>query len=177
MFGLVVAIDKPTSEKVVRRCSHLADIAGDPGGGVSHGRHFHFRNSLQALKGRRRRQTDLISIKMLWGHVWIVQRHSEKRSFRKNTFGFGPFDQRVQGGQYPVHFEGVRNPNIGDLPFGNVDQLHWKSNSLFFRTHGQKIFLSREEFFANLAFLDLATLSKLTWACVIAGSEGTRKSG
>ncbi len=177
MFGLVVTIDKPTSEKVVRRRSYFTDIAGNPGGGVSHGRHFQFRHSLHALKGKRRRKTDLISIKMLWGHVRIVHRHSEKNSLRKNILGFGPFDHRLQGGLYPVHFEGIRNPNIGDLPFGNVDQSHWKSSSLFFRTHGEKIFLSREEFFANLAFFDLAAFSKLTWRSVIAGSEGTRKSG
>src|SRR5262249_10264366 len=62
MLRLVVTIDKPTSEKVVRRRSYLTDIAGNPGGGVSHGWHFQFRHSLHALKGKRRRKTDLISI-------------------------------------------------------------------------------------------------------------------
>src|SRR5262244_1579916 len=140
MFGLVVTIDKPTSEKVVRRRSYLTDIAGNLGGGVSHGWHFQFRHSLRALKGKRRRKADL-------------------------------------SGKYPVHFEGIRNPNIGDLPFGNVDQPHWKSSSLFFRTHGEKIFLPREEFFANLALFDLAAFSKLPWRRVVDLSEGTRKSG
>src|SRR5215471_12031130 len=78
MLGLVVTIDKPTSEKIVRRRSYRTDIAGNPGGGVSHGRHFHFRYSLYTVKGKRRRKTDLISIKMLGGHVQIVRRHSEK---------------------------------------------------------------------------------------------------
>src|SRR5215471_3943434 len=171
-----IHIDKPASEKVVRRRSHQTDIAGNPGGGVSHGWHFQFRHSLHALKGKRRGKTDLISIKMLWGHVWIVHRHSEKNCLRKNILGFGPFDHRVESGNNPVHFEGIRNPNIGDLPFGNVDQSHWKSRSLFFRIHVEKIFLCREEFFANLAFLDLAAFSKLTWRSVVRGSEGTRKS-
>src|SRR5262249_54907718 len=177
MLGLVVTIDQPTSEKVVRRCRYPTDIAGNPGGGVSHGWHFQFRYSLHALKGKRRRQTDLISIKMLWGHVWIVHRHSEKNSLRIKTFGFGPFDQCLEGGKYPVHFEGIRNPNIGDLSFGNVDHSHWKSRVLFFRTHGEKIFLCREEFFANLALFDLAAaFSKLTWRSVVDVSEGTRES-
>src|SRR5262245_44148086 len=177
MLGLVVTIDKPTSEKVVRRRSYFTDIAGNPGGGVAHGWHCHFRHSLHALKGKRRRKTDLVSIKMLWGHVWIVHRHSEKSALRKNILGFGPFDHRLEGGKYPVHFEGIRDPNIGDLSFGKVDQSHWKSSSLFFRTHREKIFLSREEFFANLAFFDLAAFSKLVGRSVVAGSEGARKSG
>src|SRR5215472_13376221 len=109
MLGFVVTMDKPTSEKVIRRCSDLTDIAGNPGGGVSHGRHFQFRHSLHALKGRRRRKTDLISIKVLWGHMWIVHRHSEKSSLRKNILGFSPFDHRLEGGKNPFHCEGVRN--------------------------------------------------------------------
>src|SRR5262245_36572264 len=178
MFGLVVTIDQPASEKVVRRRRYLTDIAGNPCGRVSHGRHFQFRYSLPARKGKRRRQTDLVAIKMLWGHVWIVHRHSEKNSLRKNTFGFGPFDHRLEGGKHPVHFEGIRNPNIGDLSFGNVDQSHWKSSSLFFRTHGEQISFGREEFFANLALFDLAAaFSKLTWRSVVELSEGARKSG
>src|SRR5215469_9428127 len=176
MLGLVVTMDKPTSEKVVRRRSNLTDIAGNPGGGVSHGRHFQFRHSLHARKGRRRRKTDLISIKVLRGHVWIVHRHSEKSPLRKNILGFGPFDHRLEGGKHPFHFEGFRNPNIGDLPFGNVHQSHWKSSSLFLRTHGQKIFLCRVEFFANLAVFDLAASSKLSWRSVVARTEGARKS-
>src|SRR5262245_18903167 len=177
MLGLVVTINKPTSEKVVRRRRYLSDIAGNPGSGVPHGWHFQFRHSLHALKGKRRRQTDLISIKMLWGQVWIVHLHSEKSSFRKNTFGFGPFDHRLEGGKYSVHFEGIHNPNIGDLPFGNVDQSHWKSSSLFFRFHGEKISFGREKFFANLAFFDLAAFSKMTRACVVDLPEGARKRG
>src|SRR5262245_38343606 len=176
MLGLVVTIDQPTSEKVVRRCSYHSDITGNPGGGVSHGWHFQFRYSLHALKGKRRRKTDLISIKVLWGHVWIVHRHSEKNSLGKDILGFGPLDHRLEGGNYPIHLESIRNPNIGDLPIGNVDQSHWKRSSLFFRTHGEKIFLCGKEFFANLAFFDLAAFSKLTWRSVVAGSEGTRKS-
>src|SRR5215472_19180274 len=82
MLGLVVTIDKPTSDKVVRRRSYLTDIAGNPGGGVSHGWHFQFRDSLHARKGRRRRKTNLISIKVIWSHVGIVHRHSEKSSLR-----------------------------------------------------------------------------------------------
>src|SRR6476620_10653017 len=121
MLGLVVTIDEPTSEKIVRRCSYHTDIAGNPGGGVSHGWHFQFRDSLLALKGKRRRKTDLISIKMFRGHVGIVHRHSEKNSLIKNILEFGPFDQRLEGGKYPVHFESIRNPNIGDLPLGNVN--------------------------------------------------------
>src|SRR5690242_5213383 len=141
MLGLVIAIDKPTPEKVVRRRSYRTDIAGNPGGGVSHGWHFQLRHSLHAFKRKSRRKTDLVSIKMLWRHVWIVHRHSEKNSLGKNIPGFGPLDQRLEGGNYPIHFEGIRNPNISDLPFGNVDQSHRKSSSLFFRAHGEKIFL------------------------------------
>src|SRR5882724_5040866 len=163
MLGLVVAIDQPAPDKVVRRRSYLTDIAGNPGGGVSHSWHFQFRHSLQALKGKRRRKTDLIAIEMLWGHVWIIHRHSKKNSLGKNILRFGPLDHCLEGGNHPVHFEGIRNPDIGDLPFGNVDQSHWKLSSLFFRTHREKIFLSREEFFANLALFDVAAFSKLTW--------------
>src|SRR5215475_351261 len=177
MLGLVVTIDKPTSDQVVRRRSNLTDIAGNLGGSVPHSWHFQFRYSFPALKGKRRCKTDFISIKVLWGHVWIVHRHSEKNSLRKNILGFGPFDQRLEGCKYPVHFERIRNPNVGDLPFGNVDQTHWKSGSLLFRTHREKIFLTREEFFANLAFFDLAAFSKLTRRSVVAGSESARKSG
>src|SRR5215469_1021052 len=121
MLGLVVTIDKPTSKKVVRRRSYLTDIAGNLGGSVSQGWHFQCRHSFHAFKGKRRCKTDFISIKVLWGYVWIVHRHSEKNCLRKNILGFGPFDHRLESSNYPVHFEGVRNPNIGDLPFGNVD--------------------------------------------------------
>src|ERR1700728_4979842 len=114
---------------------------------------------------------------MLWGHVWIVYSHSEKNSLRKNILGFGPFDHRLEGGKYSVQFEGIRNPNIGDLPFGNVDQSHWKRGPLFFRAHRETIFLFREEFFANLALFDLAAFSKLTGRSVVTGSEGARKRG
>src|SRR5215472_9703449 len=103
MLGLVVTIDKPASEKVVRRRRHLTDIAGNPGGGVSHGRHRQFRHSLYALKGKRRRKTDLISIKRLWGHMWIVHGHPEKGSLQKNVLGFGPFDHRLESGKNPIH--------------------------------------------------------------------------
>src|SRR5215510_9187627 len=99
---------------------------------------------------------------MLWGYVWIVHRHSEKNSLRKNILGFGPFDHRLQGGKDPVSFEGVRNPNIGDLPFRNVDQSHWKRGSLFLRAHREIIVVVIEEFFANLALFNLAVFSKLT---------------
>src|ERR1700692_1185970 len=173
MLGFVGTMDKPISVKVVPSGSYLVDIAGNFYDGVSHGWHFQFRRSFPALEGQRRRKTDLISIKMLWGHVWIVCRHSEKNSLRKNILGFGPLDQCLEGGKYPVQFEGICNPNIGDLPFRNVDQSHWKSSSLFFRAHGETIFLFREEFFANLALFDLAAFSKLTWRSVVAGSEGT----
>src|SRR5215471_11840884 len=64
MLGLVVTMDKPTSEEIVRRRSYRTDIAGNPGGGVSHGWHCQSRYSLHAVKGNRRRKTDLISIKM-----------------------------------------------------------------------------------------------------------------
>src|ERR1700693_5344684 len=154
MLGLVDTIDKPISVKVVPSRSYLMYIAGNLYDGVSHGWHFQFRHSFHALERKRRRKTDLISIKMLWGHVWIVYRHSEKNSLRKNILGFGPFDHCLQSGKCSVQFEGIRNPNIGDLPFGNVDQSHWKRGSLFFRAHGETIFVFREEFFANLAFFD-----------------------
>jgi hypothetical protein len=96
-------------------------------------------------------------------------RHSKKNSLRKNILGFGPFDHCLEGGKYSVQFEGIRNRNVGDLPIGNVDQSHWKGGSLFFRAHGETIFLFREEFFANLALFDLAAFSKLTWRSVVAG--------
>lgn len=34
---------------------------------------------------------------MLWGHVRIVYRHSEKNFLRKNILGFGPFDHCLEG--------------------------------------------------------------------------------
>src|ERR1700693_6319249 len=173
MLGLVDTIDKPISVKVVPSRSYLMYIAGNLYDGVSHGWHFQFRHSFHALERNRRRKTDLISIKMLWGHVRIVCAHSEKNSLRKNILGFGPCDHGLEGGKYSVHFEGVRNPNIGDVPFGNVDQSHWKSRSLFFRAHRETIFVFRKEFFANLALFDFAASSKLTWRSVVAGLEGT----
>src|ERR1700722_16033780 len=173
MLGLVDTIDKPIPIKVVPGRCYLMNIAGNLYSGVPHGRHFQFRHSFHAVERKRRRKTDLISIKMLWGHVWIVYRHSEKNSLRKKILGFGPFDHCLEGGEYSIQFEGVRNPNIGDLPFGNVDQFHRKSSSLFFRAHRETISLFREEFFANLALLDLAAFSKLTWRSVVDGSEGT----
>src|SRR5215469_5115037 len=153
MFGLVVAIDKPTSEEVVRRRSYLTDIAGNLGGGVSHGWQFQFRNSLRALKGKRRRKTDLIPIKMLGGHVWIVHRHSEKRSLLKDALGFGTFDHRLERGAYSFHLEGIRNPNVGDLPFGYVDQPHGKSGSLFFRPMGRRYSCPEKSSLQILLFL------------------------
>src|ERR1700723_3794531 len=141
MLGLLDTIDKPISVKVVPSRCYLMDIARNLYGGVSHGWHFQFRHSFHARKGKRRRKTDLISIKMLWGHVRIVYRHSEKNSLRKNILGFGPFDHGLEGDKYSVQFEGVRNPNIGDLPFGNVDQSQRKSSSLFFHAPGEPIFL------------------------------------
>jgi hypothetical protein len=36
---------------------------------------------------------------------------------RKNILGFGPFDHRLEGGKYPVHFEGIRNPEYRRLAF------------------------------------------------------------
>lgn len=163
MFGLVGAIDQPTSIEVVPRRTNSTDIAGNLGDSVSHSRHLQFRHSFHALKGRGRCQTDLIAIKMLWGQVGIVHRHSEKSSVRKNVPRLSPFDHRLEGGKYPVGCEGIRNPNIRGLPFGKVNQPHGKSRFLFLRAHGERIFLSREEFFANLALLDLAGFSKLTW--------------
>src|SRR5579872_7032765 len=175
MFRLIGTIDKPISVKVVPSSSYLMDIAGNSYDGVSHSWHFQFRDSFPARERKRRRDTDLISIKMLWRHVWIVYRHSEKNSLRKNILRFGPLDQCIEGGKNSVHFEGIRNPNIGDLPFGNVDYFHWKRGSLFFRAHRETIFVFRKEFFANLALFDLAALSKLTWRRVVAGSEGAGK--
>src|SRR5580700_4403691 len=80
MLGLVGTVDKPISVKVVPSRSYLMDIAGNLYDGVSHGWHFQLRHSFPALEGRRRRKTDLISIKMLRGDVWIIYRHSEKNS-------------------------------------------------------------------------------------------------
>src|SRR6478672_7412729 len=87
VLELVVTIDKPTSEKVIRCRSDLTDIAGNLRGGVAHSRHFQFRDSLLALKGKRRCKTDFVSIKTLWGHVRIVHRHSEKSPLRENILG------------------------------------------------------------------------------------------
>src|SRR6202041_2503024 len=110
MLGLVDTIDKPVSVKVVPSRRYLVYIAGNLYDGVPHGWHFQFRHSFHALERKRRRKTDLISIKMLWGYVWIVCRHSEKSSLRKNILGFGPLDHCLEGGKYPVQFEGIRNP-------------------------------------------------------------------
>src|SRR5271163_3186099 len=90
MLGLVGTVDKPISVEVVPSRSYLMDIAGNLYGGVSHGWHFQFRHSFHALEGKRRRQTDLVAIKMLWCHVWIVDRHSEKGSLREHILGFRP---------------------------------------------------------------------------------------
>jgi len=177
MLGLVGAFDKPASDQVVPRRSYFTDIAGNLDGRVSHGWHFQSRHSFQALKGKSRRKTYLIAIKMPGGDVWIVHRHSEKNSLRKNILGFGPFDHRFEDGKQPAQIEGIRSPNIGDLSFGNLDQSHWKSSFLFFRAHRKNIFLSRADCFANLALFDLAAFSKLTGRSVVAGSEGARKSG
>src|SRR6267378_2224165 len=81
MLGLVDTIDKPISVKVVPSRSYLMYIAGNLYDGVSHGWHFQFRHSFHALERKRRRKTDFISIKMLWGNVWIVYRHCEKISW------------------------------------------------------------------------------------------------
>ena len=113
---------------------------------------------------------------MLWRHVWIVHGHAEKSPLRKDIFGLGPIDHRLEGGNYPVHLEGLRHSNIGDLSFGKVDKPHRKSGSFFFYAHGKNIFLPGAEFFANLAIFDLAGFSKLTWRGLVAGPEGTRKS-
>src|SRR5690348_1708630 len=114
---------------------------------------------------------------MLRGHVRVVQGHSEESSVRKNILGLGPFDHRLEGGKHPIHFESIRNPNIGGLPFGKVDQSDWERRALFVRAHGKIISFIREEVFANLALLDLAALSKLARRSVVAGAEGARKSG
>src|SRR6202034_3892408 len=98
-------------------------------------------------------------------------------SLRKDILGFGPFGHCLHGSKNSVHLEGIRNPNIGDLPFGYVDQFHWKRGSLLFRAHGETIFVFREEFFANLALFDFAAFSKLTGRSVVTGSEGARKRG
>src|SRR5215472_4703744 len=121
MLGLEGAVDKPISVQVVPCRSYFIDIAGNLYDGVSHSWHFQFRHSFPALEGKRGCKTDLVPIKVLWRHVWIVYRHSEKNSLRKNILGLGPFDHGLEGGKYAVDFEGIRNPNIGDLPFGNVD--------------------------------------------------------
>src|SRR5579863_9672482 len=177
MLGLVCTVDKPISVKVVPSRSYLMDIAANLYGGVPHGRHFQFRHSFPALERKRRRKTDLISIEMLWCHVRIVYRHSKKSSLRKHILGLGPFDHGLQGGKYSIHFEGIRNPNISDLPFRNIEQSHRKRGFLLFRAHCETICIFREEFFANLAFFDLAVFSKLTWRSIIAGSEGAGKGG
>src|SRR5215467_2408924 len=172
MLGLVGTVDKPVSVKVVPRRSYLVDISGNRDGGISHGWHLQFRHSVRALEGKRRCKADLVSIKMCRRHVWIVYRHSEEGSLRKNILGLGPFDQGLEGGKYSVHFEGIRNPNIGDLSFGNVDQSHRERGFLFLRAHRETICVLREEFFANLALFDLAAFSKLTWRSIVTGSEG-----
>src|SRR5271167_63551 len=110
MLGLVGTVDKPISVEVVPSRGHFMDVAGNLDDSVSHSWHFQFRHSLLALEGKSRRKTHLITIQMLWCHVWIVYRHSEKSSLRKNILGFGPFDHRPHGGKYPVHLEGIRNP-------------------------------------------------------------------
>src|SRR5271169_1172319 len=177
MLGLVGTVEKRGSVKVVPSRSYLMDIAGNLYDGVAHGWHFQFRHAFPALEGKRRRKTDLISIKMLWRHVRIVYRHSEKNSLRKHVLGLGPFDHCLEGGKYSIQFEGIRNPNIGDLSFRNVEQSHWERGFLFFRAHGETICIFRVEFFANLALLDLAAFSKLTWRCIVAGSESSGKRG
>src|SRR5882724_5613393 len=78
MLGLVGTVDKPISVEVVPSRSYLMDVAGNLYDGASHGWHFQFRHSFPALEGKRRRKTDLISIKMLGGHVRIVYCHSER---------------------------------------------------------------------------------------------------
>src|SRR5215469_7605064 len=147
MLGLVGTADKPIPVKVIPSRSDYVEIAGNLDGSVSHSRHFQFRHAFHALEGKRRRKADLISIKMCWRHVRIVYGHSEKSSLRKNTLGFSPFDHRLEGSKYSVHFEGIRHPNIGDLPFGNLDQSHWERGFLFFRAHRETICVFREEFF------------------------------
>ena len=58
VLGLIIAFDKPASEKVVGRGRHFTDFARHPGDGIPHGRHFQFRHSLHALEAERRaRQT------------------------------------------------------------------------------------------------------------------------
>src|SRR5215471_3611826 len=99
MLGLVGTVDQPIAVKVVPSRSDLMDIAGNLYGGVSHSWHFQFRHSFHALEANGRRKTDLISIKVRWGHVWIVYRHSEKNSFRKHILGFGPFDHGLESGK------------------------------------------------------------------------------
>src|ERR1700690_3825896 len=130
MLGLVGTADKPISVKVVPSRSYHVEIAGNLYGGVLHGRHFQFRHSFPALEGKGRRKTDLVAIKMFWSHVGIVGRHSKKNSLRKNILGFGPVDHCLEGANYSIHLEGIRNPNIGDLSFGDVDQSHWKRGLL-----------------------------------------------
>src|SRR5579871_5606845 len=177
MLRLVGTVDKPISVNVIPCRSHLAQITGNSGDSVAHGRHLQFRHSFHALKGKRRCKADLVAIKMLWRYVGIVYRHSEKSSLRKNILGFGPIDHGLQGGEYAIRFEGIRNPDIGDLPFGNIDQIDWKCGSLLFRGHRQIIFAVIEEFFANLAVFDLAAFSKLTWRGFVAGAECPGKGG
>src|SRR5438270_1399950 len=110
---------------------------------------------------------------MLWSHVRIVHRHPEENSPRKHILGFRPFHHFPERSNHSVHVEGILNPNIGGLPFGDVDQSHGKRGPLFLRAHGDTILIFGEEFFANLALFDLAGFSKLTWRSVVTGSEGT----
>src|SRR3954469_9636970 len=168
MLRLVGTRDEPASDKVIPCRSYLADIAGNPGGGVSHGREVQSRHPFPALKGKRRRQTDLISVEMLWSHVRIVDRHSEKRSVRENILGFAPLDDRLERGQELVPIERIGDPDVGDLSFGQIDQSHGKSSSFFLRAHGENVFLSGVDFFADLALFDLARFPKLTWRSPVA---------
>src|ERR1700679_4251842 len=90
MLGLVGTVDQPVSVEVIPSRSYPMNVAGNFYDRVSHGGHFQFQHSFPALEGKRRRQTDLIAIEMLRGHVWIVYGHAEKNSWRKNILGFGP---------------------------------------------------------------------------------------
>src|SRR5580692_378283 len=98
MLRLVGTVDKPISVEVVPSRGYLMDVARNFYDRVSHCWHFQFRHSFPALEGRRGRKTDLISVKMLWGYVWIVYRHTEKNSLRKNILRFGPFDHCLHSG-------------------------------------------------------------------------------
>ena len=153
------------------------NITGNPGGGVARGWHFQSRHSFSALKGRIRRQVDLVAIQMLGRHVGVVHRHTEKNSSRKNVLGLGPGDHRLAGGQHPIHFEGIDDPDVGDVPFGQVEQPHWESSFLFCQAPGENILVSRVDCFANLALFDFAGFSELAGRRVVAGAEGARKRG